>query len=862
MKGRATEEVSGAKPEANSVDSGATGSAPAEVLIGQLRRTLGRMEVAFGLLDEAACITDGAGRVQWCNGAFCRLVGRKQFRILGQPAAGLLPLSSQGKLLVGDEHPVSRLLASPDMGSQRGRFELDRSGAVRTLEVYCSRHGADGEQVSKLASGSVVVLVRDITESVLAEQWLEQMNARAELLRCVAAAANEAESPEAALGRALDRLCRHIGWPVGHVFPVEEPGRRGEGNEALIRPAGCSYLADPVRFGPFRLESEASQFRPGEGIPGATYAKGAPRWFATDCADRRFRPGAAGQRAGLRTVFGFPILAGRSVAAVMELCTDREVEPDPELEELAAEIGTQLGRTIERRRAALDLLRSKEELERRVGERTADLSALNAALMQEVAERQQVESALRETVTRHRDLVQSVRDVMFAVTPAGRAESLNPAFEKLTARSAADWTGKRLLVLVHPEDRRRVVESFRAAARGGSPPSAEMRISTGDGGWVSVECSLAPRRATGRITGVLGIARDITERRCAEQQLRVQQRAMESTSEGIFLIDACAAGHPVAYANAALEHIMGFPAGAVLGNSWKRLFDPAPEASLLSLEAAIDALHACTEEIAARRRDGSPYWFRVALTPVLDAAGSPTHFVGIVSDISQQKEAERMKNDLVATVSHELRTPLTSLRGFAELMLQREYPPEKQKKFLGIIDKEATRLANLINDFLDVQRIESGRQVYNFDRVDITVLLKEAAALFRGSSATHEFVLEAASGVFVLADAERIRQVLANLVSNAVKFSPHGGAVELGVAERGGFAHCSVSDEGIGIPPEGLTKLFQKFYRVDNTETRKIGGTGLGLALVKQIVEAHKGEVQVESAPGKGSTFTFTLPLV
>ncbi|MBI3301867.1 MAG: response regulator [Deltaproteobacteria bacterium] len=221
---------------------------------------------------------------------------------------------------------------------------------------------------------------------------------------------------------------------------------------------------------------------------------------------------------------------------------------------------------------------------------------------------------------------------------------------------------------------------------------------------------------------------------------------------------------------------------------------------------------------------------------------------------------EQLKDDLVAAVSHELRTPLTSLRGFAELMLNRVFPPEKQRQFLAIIHTEAVRLTELINDFLDLQRMEVGRQVYRFASVALVPLLHETLTVFTREDGKHLLRLEAPDALPpVWADTDRIRQVLANLLSNAMKFSPHGGEVWVGARQEGAQVVVWVADQGVGMTMDSMQKLFTKFYRVDNTETRHVGGTGLGLALVKQIVEAHQGRVWVESELGVGSTFFFAL---
>jgi signal transduction histidine kinase len=231
-------------------------------------------------------------------------------------------------------------------------------------------------------------------------------------------------------------------------------------------------------------------------------------------------------------------------------------------------------------------------------------------------------------------------------------------------------------------------------------------------------------------------------------------------------------------------------------------------------------------------------------------------------DKAQSVERERLKDELVSIVSHELRTPLTSLRGFAELMIKRTFSAEKQREFLSIIHAEAVRLTKLINNFLDLQRMESGRQPYTFARTDIVALLCDTLSVFSQSNGQHSFRIETSQALPpIWADADRLRQVLTNLLSNAVKFSPQGGEVRVGARREGEQVIVWVADQGVGIPPESLDKLFTKFYRVDNKETQHVGGTGLGLALVKEIVASHKGRVWVDSAINGGSTFSFSVPV-
>ena len=267
-------------------------------------------------------------------------------------------------------------------------------------------------------------------------------------------------------------------------------------------------------------------------------------------------------------------------------------------------------------------------------------------------------------------------------------------------------------------------------------------------------------------------------------------------------------------------------------------------------------------ESSLRRRDGSEIPVLTMTVLHRDPQGSPAFISLVAHDITQRKEVERMKDELVATVSHELRTPLASLRGFSELMLKREFGEEKRREFLGIIQKETIRLSELINNFLDLQKMEWGRQTYDPTQIELGPLLQESLALFEGGNQHHRFTLEIAADLRpVVVDPSRLRQVLSNLLANAVKYSPNGGDVRIQARVDGSDALISISDRGIGIPSDAMPFLFSKFFRVHNGPHRQIGGTGLGLALVKQIILAHHGRVWAESTEGQGSIFHFTLPM-
>ncbi|MCY1692028.1 ATP-binding protein [Exiguobacterium sp. SL14] len=236
----------------------------------------------------------------------------------------------------------------------------------------------------------------------------------------------------------------------------------------------------------------------------------------------------------------------------------------------------------------------------------------------------------------------------------------------------------------------------------------------------------------------------------------------------------------------------------------------------------------------------------------------------VMRDVTKETEMDRLKSELVSTVSHELRTPLSSIYGFTELMLNRDIEESRQDRYLRTIHSETERLANLVNDFLDVQRMESGTQSYKKASVNIYTIAEETTQFYAASTQAHQITFrhEGNQLPIIEADEEKIRQLLNNLLNNAVKYSPSGGAIDVVLTTSLDQVILQVRDEGIGIPEQSLSRLFEKFYRVDNSDSRKIGGTGLGLAICKEIVIGHGGDIHVESVVREGSLFTVKFPLV
>lgn len=260
-----------------------------------------------------------------------------------------------------------------------------------------------------------------------------------------------------------------------------------------------------------------------------------------------------------------------------------------------------------------------------------------------------------------------------------------------------------------------------------------------------------------------------------------------------------------------------------------------------------------------------PRYFRVHVTPLKGAGGERGGVVALLRDITERRKLEEMRSEFVANVSHELRTPLTSIRGFAETLLDGAMEdPALARSFLEIINTETERLTRLIDELLNLSRIESQESVLKKEAVKIGPLVEKAVSVFLPRAAEKNLAIKVDAPVefpTVQADPDLLTQVLINLIDNAVSYTPAGGKILIRLSKVDGEMKVDLQDNGIGIPPESLPRLFERFYRVDKARSREQGGTGLGLSIVKHIVEAHGGAVQVSSKAGEGSTFSFTIPL-
>jgi len=344
------------------------------------------------------------------------------------------------------------------------------------------------------------------------------------------------------------------------------------------------------------------------------------------------------------------------------------------------------------------------------------------------------------------------------------------------------------------------------------------------------------------------------------------QAIFDSVTDAILVIDH--AGQ-IASCNPAAERIFAYATSEMIDANVSMLM-PAPyhEEHAGYLRRYLDTGEArvigMPRELIGRRKDGSTFPMELAVARILIKGN--IMFTGIVRDITERKKVDRMKNEFVSTVSHELRTPLTSIRGALGLIAGGAVGelPEKMRQLIDIAYSNSERLVRLINDILDIEKIESGKVVVNMQVHALVPLIVQALEANRAYAehygVQYQFV-QPGDLLAVNVDADRFMQVMANLLSNAVKFSPAKGMVTIKVSTQDGRVRVEVSDQGEGIPEAFQEKIFQKFTQADSSDTRQKGGTGLGLAISKALVECMHGTIGFQSEPNQGACFFFELPL-
>ncbi len=494
------------------------------------------------------------------------------------------------------------------------------------------------------------------------------------------------------------------------------------------------------------------------------------------------------------------------------------------------------------------------------------------------------EEKLRQSEARIHAIVDGADHLMISTDTEGGIQLFNRAAEHYLGYRAEEVIGKFTPMLFHDPDEvsRRAqeltaagmpvepgFEVFTARARNdANGETSEWTYVRKDGSRFPVSLTVtALRDGRGGINGFLGIATDITERKHAESEWRKLSRAVEESPVSVVITDA---DGNIEYANARFSEVTGYAIDEVIGCNPRILQSGlTPVEVYQSLWQTILGGSQWRGKLQNRKKNGELFWEEIYISAIRDRDGKTTNFVAVKEDITERIKIERMKNEFISTVSHELRTPLTSIRGALALIAGGVVGelPAAAKPLVEIAHKNSERLILLVNDILDMEKIEAGKMEFDMQPVKLMPLLEQAldgnhayAEQYQVSYELERELPSDLSGAMISVDSNRMMQVLANLLSNAAKYSPAGGKVLVAVERIDQRIRVAVKDNGPGIPDEFKGQIFQKFAQADSSDTRNKGGTGLGLSITKAIVEQMGGSIGFDSQPNVRTVFYVEFP--
>ncbi len=438
---------------------------------------------------------------------------------------------------------------------------------------------------------------------------------------------------------------------------------------------------------------------------------------------------------------------------------------------------------------------------------------------------------------------------------------LNPAWQRTLGWTLDELRAKPFLEFIHPDDLASTLAVAGRLLEGAITVDFQNRYRHKDGRWVPLAWNAAAKGGVFYAAAV-----DLSEILRTERELRQFKKTLDSTKDAILIFDPTSLR--ISYANQGAVDHSGYSVDELLEETpldLKPLFDEPRYRQLLE-PLVTGQSEVATFETLHRHKAGHDIPVEVVLQYMAPAGDEP-RFINIVRDISERKRLEKLKSEFVSTVSHELRTPLTSIRGSLGLVaggITGELPKEA-KEYVDIALSNSDRLVRLINDILDIEKMQSGSMEFRMRAIELAGAVRSSIAANDAFAASHGVRLVLAEPVptgEVLVDPDRFAQVLTNLVSNAAKFSPKNGVVEVNVHVIDDRVRVSVRDHGPGIPEEFRGRIFQRFAQADASSTRQKGGTGLGLSISKAIVEQMHGSIGFDAADGGGTVFFFDLPFL
>jgi PAS domain S-box-containing protein len=770
------------------------------------------------------------GTVRYESPSFEHVLGYQAAEIVGRNVFEFVHEDDRAATLREFERIVREGKVAPVMF----RFR-HKDGSWRSLETVGSN------LLDNPAVQGIIVSSRDVTER---QKTAQSVEARRHIRQCVTEVLAEAPHLQEAAPKVLQAIVEGMGWRFGALWRAETD----EGRTAVLR-CEATFLRRLDNEGHipvldrFENTTRQSTFKRGWDVPGVVWETAQPLWFTQGEMFKhvtQFPRAELVVECGLNGILAFPILIGGEVVGVLEFFCGYKVELDADLREMAATIGSQIGHFMQRRRAEL------------------------AARASEIRQAAVIESAL---------------DGIISLDFCGHIIEWNPAAERIFGFERRAVIGHDLSkLIVPPEFREAHLRGIENTVQSGVGPILNQRLelpalrADGERIWVELVATQIPGDGAPSFTGFV---RDITASRLAAERLAESQQRYSSlfdyNADGIVSLDKDGNFLTV---NPAMETMLGYADSELIGNSFVPFVVEEDRQRVVSHFERAREGEPQHVDMAFLHKDGSCVETMATGVPII-VDEKIVGVYAILHDMTARKRSEELlrkaqqeaekanlaKSEFLSRMSHELRTPLNAILGFGQL-LELDELSALQEESVGQIMKGGRHLLDLINEVLDIARIEAGRLSISPEPIRLQEILGEVAALVRplaeGRNVSIERIITCP--FYALADRQRLKQVLLNLFSNAVKYNARGGMVRAHCEAQDEFLLIHVSDTGPGIAPEKLPLLFAPFERL-GAEDGDEEGTGLGLALSKRLVEAMNGTIEAQSTLGQGTTFSVKLPL-
>ncbi len=711
------------------------------------------------------------------------------------------------------------------------------------LGILCIMHD---ERVTDLTNVKLIlplfaVVAQSEMERQMYEKELHWESEKIQVSRDVAMAANDFSNVEDTLKFVLQRFCQFIGFPVGHFY------FKTDTSSIMLVPSRLWYFDDPDKYKTLKAVTESTTFEAGEGLPSEVMSTQRPKWIHDVYAEDNFPRARKSDQLGVRSGLACPIMIRKGVVGVMEFFTPDILPVDWDIVDTLEQLSTQVGRILERARS---------------------------------------ENLLREQA----QVLNQVHDAVILLDKQSIITGWNKGAERVFGYEEKEILGKPFDCIFY-EDDKFLQQVLIQPALISDRFEREMKAVTKSGDLIYINVSLSALCDEHCFPqSIVCYALDITEKKYARDQLenysqdlehRVTQRTAElnasieqikesrdqiegilkSIGEGILVTDYYG---KIMLLNPAAENILGISKEDVLGQYAEQVFDNDSLLDCWNLK--INEKYPCQSfgfELGENEKNKK---YIQGTSSVLN--GEHNDVVGIVvvlRDTTRERELDFLKTQFISTAAHELRTPLTSLQGFSEVLLNRQnLGKDTERKYLHYINEESIKLARIINDFLDISRIESGKGILlNKSVCSVRDTIDSSLHIFDEQiNDKHKFEFNyPAQTLNWYVDLDKMEQVLKNVYSNAVKYSPNGGTIRTTARVTGKLIEISIEDEGLGMNTEQLDRIHERFFRGDNFAPN-IPGSGLGMTIVKYILEAHGGKVNVESELNIGTRVLLSIPVV